>query len=1119
MAAPLEPPRVPEMLVRGSKFIRWEEEPPTRTLVTLRVDPDGFFLYWSGPSMEVEVLDITSIRDTRTGRYARVPKDPRAREALGFGVPGAHAPCRLLTVVHGPDMVGVSFLNFIAVQDDVAQVLTPVFGVFPPFLGVLSPGFGGAEPRFWGAPVFGGQVWTEELFKLATNILARNAARNTLLRKAYTKLKLQVNPDGRIPVKNILKMFSADKKRVESALESCGLSCNRGEAIPTEEFTLDTFRRFLSKLCLRPDIDKILLEIGAAGKPYLTLEQLRDFINTRQRDPRLNEVLFPPLSPEQTQQLIERYEPNQQFRERGQMSVEGFGQFLGGEDNAIEPPESLRLHHDMGHPLPCYFISSSHNTYLTAGQLAGASSVEMYRQVLLSGCRCVELDCWQGRPPDEEPVITHGFTMTTEVPFKEVIEAIAESAFKTSPYPVILSFENHVDSAKQQAKMAEYCRSIFGPALLTEPLEKYPLEPGVPLPSPQELMGRILIKNKKRHPRGHPPRPKTDAGSPPSEPPETGPPPVPNGEERGNPKLGEPRKSIDREAESEEEEEEEAAEMKKPTTDEGTASSEAGATEAMSTLVNYIEPVKFKSFQAASKRNKAFEMSSFVETKGLEQLTKSPLEDPRRLLQLPAPTLLERRRPDGGPQLPDPRRPLERPCPIDVGLQLALGLFEGNGRSGLLLKPPFLRRRDKAFDPFAEGLLDGIVANSLRVQVLSGQFLSERRVGVYVEVDVFGVPADTRRRFRTRLCAGSAFNPLWDDEAFVFPRVLVPALASLRVAAYEEGGRFLGHRVLPVGGLRSGYHYVCLRNESNQPLCLPALLLHTEACDYVPDGHQDYAEALSNPIKHVSLMDQRARRLEALMGDGEEDPEKPRESPVGGAGAEPPPEPPQNLGVPPPGPPPAPSQGQRDDLIASVLTEVAPQSLEELRQQKAYVKLLKAQSRELQELRKKHLKKLGTLHKRLAGSKGGEPGRLLQLREEQHQAELGRQREHLRQALQRLREVALEAQAAQLKRLRETSEREKKELQKILDRKRHNSISEARGRRQGGELTEINRRHISESVSSIRRLEEAQKRRQEKLLEGHRGVLEQLRLEEPPDLGCLQTPQTEPPPPGNTTVL
>lgn len=36
------------------------------------------------------------------------------------------------------------------------------------------------------------------------------------------------------------------------------------------------------------------------------------------------------------------------------------------------------------------------------------------------------------------------------------------------------------------------------------------------------------------------------------------------------------------------------------------------------------------------------------------------------------------------------------------------------------------------------------------------------------------------------------------------PQVVLPSLASLRVAAYEEGGRFLGHRVLPVAALRSG---------------------------------------------------------------------------------------------------------------------------------------------------------------------------------------------------------------------------------------------------------------------------------------------------------------------------
>ncbi|NXO46344.1 PLCB3 phosphodiesterase, partial [Locustella ochotensis] len=744
------------------------------------------------------------------------------------------------------------------------------------------------------------QVWTEELFRLATNILARNASRNTLLRKAYTKLTLQLNPDGRIPVKNILKMFSADKKRAETALESCGLGCTRDATIPLELFPFETFWRFLSKLCLRPELDKILLEIGAAGKPYVSREQLRDFVNSRQRDPRLNEVLFPPLGPEGAQALIERYEPNKTFRERGQLSMEGFCRYLGGDENGIVPPEMLGLHQDMTQPLSSYFINSSHNTYLTAGQLTGLSSAEMYRQVLLSGCRCVELDCWQGRPPDEEPLVTHGFTMTTEIPFKEAIEAIAESAFKTSPFPVILSFENHVDSVRQQAKMAEYCRSIFGAALLTEPLEKYPLEPGVPLPSPQELLGRILIKNKKRRPGGAPLRPKTSGNPQPppqntpkypqttlkylkstpcpktSSNPQKHPPKCPKSAPRTAPQLLRnpshihplktpnppqfpPRPSREREADSEEEEEEEPAEMKKPTTDEGTAGSEVTATEAMSTLVTYVEPVKFKSFQAARKRNRSFEMSSFVETKGLEQLTKSPLEfveyNKRQLSRVyPKGTRVDSS--NFHPQLfwnAGVQMAALNFQSLDVPLQLNLGLFEANAGSGFLLKPEPLRRPDKAFDPFAEGRLDGIVANTLSVQVLSGQFLSERRCGVFVELEVFGLPVDTRRRFRTRTSQGNPFNPVWDEEPLVLHKVVLPALASLRVAAYEEGGRLLGQRVLPVATLRSGYHYVPLRSESNQPLLLPALLLLTSAADHVPLGHQDYAEALSNPIRHVSL--------------------------------------------------------------------------------------------------------------------------------------------------------------------------------------------------------------------------------------------------------------------------
>ncbi|XP_045153211.1 1-phosphatidylinositol 4,5-bisphosphate phosphodiesterase beta-3 isoform X2 [Echinops telfairi] len=1085
-------------------------------------------------------------------------EDPKMREVLGWGGPDARLEEKLITVVAGPDPVNTTFLNFMAVQDDTAK------------------------------------VWADELFKLAVNILAQNASRNTFLRKAYTKLKLQVNQDGRIPVKNILKMFSADKKRVETALESCGLNFNRSESIRPDEFSLDIFERFLNKLCLRPDIDKILLEIGAKGKPYLTLEQLMDFINQKQRDPRLNEVLYPPLRPSQARLLVEKYEPNQQFLERDQMSMEGFSRYLGGEENGILPLEALDLSADMTQPLSSYFINSSHNTYLTAGQLAGTSSVEMYRQALLWGCRCVELDVWKGRPPEEEPFITHGFTMTTEVPLRDVLEAIAETAFKTSPYPVILSFENHVDSAKQQAKMAEYCRAIFGDALLIDPLDKYPLAPGVPLPSPQDLMGRILVKNKKRHqPSGGVPgssvrkRPLEQSSSvlsegslprEPSSPPLGSPssdstPGLSNGEEAGPERLClEPRKSLgeegprrtadalgptDREDEEEDEEEEEQADPKKPTTDEGTASSEVNATEEMSTLVNYIEPVKFKSFEAARKRNKCFEMSSFVETKALEQLTKSPMEFVEYNKQQLSRIYPKGTRVDSSNYMPQLFWNVG--CQLvalnfqtlDVAMQLNAGVFEYNGRSGYLLKPEFMRRPDKSFDPFTEVIVDGIVANALRVKVISGQFLSDRKVGIYVEVDMFGLPVDTRRKYRTRTSQGNSFNPVWEEEPFDFPKVVLPTLASLRIAAFEEGGKFVGHRILPVAAIRSGYHYVCLRNEANQPLCLPALLVYTEASDYIPDDHQDYAEALINPIKHVSLMDQRAKQLAALIGESEaqagpETNQEPQSQPLGtllpsnatpclldSASPRRTPGPPTS-----PASPSLSSPGQRDDLIASILSEEVPAPLDQLRTHKAMVKLRSRQERDLRELLKKQQRKMLAATRRaltsLSQARAEGRGRrrtgaaedeedaeearryqefqerhvqsLLELREAQVDVEAERRQEHLRQAQHRFREVVLDTHAAQLKKLKELNEREKKELQKILDRKRHNSISEAKTRekyKKEVELTEINRRHITESVNSIRRLEEAQKQRQECLVAGQQQVLQLLAEEEPKLLAQL----------------
>ena len=56
--------------------------------------------------------------------------------------------------------------------------------------------------------------------------------------------------------------------------------------------------------------------------------------------------------------------------------------------------------------------------FILGHQLTGKSSVEVYRQSLLAGCRCVELDCWDGRTEEQEPVITHGMTLCTEISFK-----------------------------------------------------------------------------------------------------------------------------------------------------------------------------------------------------------------------------------------------------------------------------------------------------------------------------------------------------------------------------------------------------------------------------------------------------------------------------------------------------------------------------------------------------------------------------------------------------------------------------------------------------------------------------------------------------------------------------
>lgn len=210
------------------------------------------------------------------------------------------------------------------------------------------------------------------------------------------------------------------------------------------------------------------------------------------------------------------------------LSYDGFLAFLMSSDNAIlsdqsslannrakdaspssdeDPANASRAHaetaealiaisgqvsvtQDMTRPLPEYYISSSHNTYLVKGQLTGESTAEGYIRALMQGARSVELDCWDG--PGNEPVVTHGHTLTSKVPLRDVIQAIGKYAFVASPYPLILSLEVHTDLVQQDA-IAEILRTVLGDKLLQYPLEGHS---NSTLPSPQELIGKILVKAK-----------------------------------------------------------------------------------------------------------------------------------------------------------------------------------------------------------------------------------------------------------------------------------------------------------------------------------------------------------------------------------------------------------------------------------------------------------------------------------------------------------------------------------------------------------------------------------------------------------------------------------------------
>lgn len=130
---------------------------------------------------------------------------------------------------------------------------------------------------------------------------------------------------------------------------------------------------------------------------------------------------------------------------------------------------------DRSHPLPEYFISSSHNTYLLDHQLYGTSCATAYDTAIKTGSRCVEIDAWDNSDNPDEPKVTHGFTLVSNIPFRLVCETIRDAldeeiaSSDSSPTPIVLSLENHCDAAGQ-LRLAQIMTEVFGERLLSRPV-------------------------------------------------------------------------------------------------------------------------------------------------------------------------------------------------------------------------------------------------------------------------------------------------------------------------------------------------------------------------------------------------------------------------------------------------------------------------------------------------------------------------------------------------------------------------------------------------------------------------------------------------------------------------
>nr|KAF6450891.1 phospholipase C delta 4 [Molossus molossus] len=607
------------------------------------------------------------------------------------------------------------------------------------------------------------------------------------------------NQDGRMSFEEVQRLLHL--MNVEMEPEYAFQLFQAADMSQSDTLEGKEFVEFYKALTKRAEVQELFENFSADGQK-LTLLEFVDFLREEQKEgDRASDLAL---------ELIDRYEPSDSGKLRHVLSMDGFLSYLYSKDGDIFNPSCRLIYQDMTQPLNHYYINSSHNTYLVGDQLCGQSSVEGYIRALKRGCRCVEVDIWDG--PSGEPVVYHGHTLTSRILFKEVVATVAQYAFQTSDYPVILSLENHC-SWEQQEIIAHHLTEILGEQLLSTTLDgQLPTQ----LPSPEELRKKILIKGKKLRTLEEDLEEQEE-------------------EEELKTELEREREA---ELELESQFESETQELSPRSKDKNEKKCKAILCPALSSLVVYTKTVSFYNFTHSREHYRFYELSSFTETKAKSLIKEAGNE----FVQHNA-WQLSRVYPSGlrtDSSNYNPQEFWNAGCQMvamnvqTAGLEMDLydGLFRQNGGCGYVLKPDFLRDTQSSFQP--ERPISPFKTQTLLIQVISGQQLpkvdntkEQSIVDPLVRVEIFGVRPDITHQ-ETNYVENNGFNPYW-GQTLCF-RVLVPELALLRFVVkdynWKSRNDFLGQYTLPWTCIQQGYRHIHLLSKDGTSLHPASIFVH-----------------------------------------------------------------------------------------------------------------------------------------------------------------------------------------------------------------------------------------------------------------------------------------------------